>query len=220
MSVSLTSNFLKNARGFTLGDANGVTWAVNKATNTITASVSGAAGGTVTSVGLTDGSATPIYTTSGSPVTTAGNLAFALKTQNANLVFAGPASGAAAQPGFRALAFADVPSGLNLNTQSGTTYTLVLADASYSSAVFCNGAGNQTVTVPGSIFSAGELVTIIGWAGSFGASTVTIAAGVGVTLHFGNGTNTTGNRTLTTPGVAYILFINATTAIVYGFGVT
>jgi hypothetical protein len=63
--------------------------------------------GTVTSVGL---SLPGIFTVSGSPVTTAGTLAATLATQAANLIFAGPSSGAAAAPTFRALATADLPS--------------------------------------------------------------------------------------------------------------
>lgn len=63
----------------------------------------------VTSVGLADGSTTPIYTISGSPVTASGNLTFTFKTQAANTVLAGPGSGAAAQPSFRALTTSDIP---------------------------------------------------------------------------------------------------------------
>ena len=66
--------------------------------------------GTVTSVALSDGSTTPIYTVSGSPVTAAGTLTLTLNTQNAATVFAGPVSGAAAQPTFRSLALTDLPS--------------------------------------------------------------------------------------------------------------
>jgi len=63
--------------------------------------------GTVTSVGL---SLPSIFSVTGSPVTTSGTLAATLATQAANLVFAGPSSGAAATPTFRALATADLPS--------------------------------------------------------------------------------------------------------------
>lgn len=63
----------------------------------------------VDSVGLADGSGTPIYLISGSPVTDTGTLTFTLATQAANLVFVGPTSGASAQPGFRALVAADIP---------------------------------------------------------------------------------------------------------------
>lgn len=69
----------------------------------------GGGSGTVTSVALADGSSSPIYTISGSPVTTSGTLAFTLSTKAANLVFAGPTTGSAAQPTFRALVAADIP---------------------------------------------------------------------------------------------------------------
>lgn len=65
--------------------------------------------GSVTSVGLLDGSTTPIFSISGSPVTNTGSLTFSLKTETANTVFSGPTTGAAAQPGFRALVGADLP---------------------------------------------------------------------------------------------------------------
>lgn len=42
MSVSLTNNFFLNARGLTLADGGGVTWSINKNTNAISATVSGA----------------------------------------------------------------------------------------------------------------------------------------------------------------------------------
>ncbi|HYP53425.1 MAG TPA: hypothetical protein VEQ42_07785, partial [Pyrinomonadaceae bacterium] len=63
-------------------------------------------GGTVSSVAL---SMPSIFSISGSPVTTTGTLAATLATQNANKVFAGPASGADAAPTFRALVEADIP---------------------------------------------------------------------------------------------------------------
>lgn len=64
--------------------------------------------GTVTSVGLTVPGVIFTSPVSGSPVTTAGTLALALATQSANRVFAGPSSGAAATPTFRALTSADL----------------------------------------------------------------------------------------------------------------
>jgi hypothetical protein len=64
--------------------------------------------GTVSSVGLTVPS---FLSVAGSPVTTSGTLAVTLATQAANLVFAGPTTGAAAAPTFRALVAADMPAG-------------------------------------------------------------------------------------------------------------
>lgn len=69
----------------------------------------GGGSGTVTSVGL---SLPSIFSVSGSPVTTSGTLTGALATQTANTVFAGPTSGGAAAPTFRALANADLPVGV------------------------------------------------------------------------------------------------------------
>ena len=73
------------------------------------ASFVAASSGTVTSVAFSDGSTTPIYAVSGSPVTTSGTLTITLSTQSANLVFAGPSTGAAAQPSFRSLVSNDIP---------------------------------------------------------------------------------------------------------------
>lgn len=65
--------------------------------------------GTVTSVGL---SAPSEFTVSNSPVTSSGTLTFAKANQNANLVYAGPTTGAAAAPTFRSLVVDDIPSSI------------------------------------------------------------------------------------------------------------
>jgi hypothetical protein len=81
------------------------------------ADISGGVG--ATSVGLALPS---IFTVTGSPVTGAGTLTGTFTTQAANAIFAGPASGVAAAPAFRALAAADIPSlsGLYLSLTGGT----------------------------------------------------------------------------------------------------
>jgi hypothetical protein len=64
----------------------------------------------VTTFSLNDDSTTPIYTTT--PTTgVSGAIAatITLNTQSAGLVFAGPATGAAAEPTFRALSYSDLP---------------------------------------------------------------------------------------------------------------
>lgn len=81
-----------------------------------------AGGGTVTSVALNDASTNPIYTISGSPVTTAGTLTGTLKTQAANIVFAGPASGGAVQPAFRAIVIADLPAFVSQNNVTADSH--------------------------------------------------------------------------------------------------
>lgn len=80
----------------------------------------GGGSGTLTSVGLADGSSTPIYLISNSPVTTTGTLTFTLGTQTANKVFAGPTTGSAAQPTFRSLVAADFPFTITNLTDAGT----------------------------------------------------------------------------------------------------
>lgn len=71
--------------------------------------------GTVTSVALT-AAPSGIFDVAGSPITGSGTLALSMDNQSANTVLAGPSSGGAATPAFRALAAADVP--LNLKRMS------------------------------------------------------------------------------------------------------
>lgn len=65
-----------------------------------------ATGASVTSVGL---SLPGIFTVTNSPVTGSGTLTGTLATQNANIIWAGPSTGAAATPTFRSLVAADLP---------------------------------------------------------------------------------------------------------------
>lgn len=62
--------------------------------------------GTVSSVSATVPAG---FTVSGSPITTSGTIAITENTQNSNLVKAGPSSGGAATPTYRALVAADIP---------------------------------------------------------------------------------------------------------------
>jgi len=112
---TLASTYLQyNGTGFTWASAAGV--------------------GTVTSVAL---SLPSIFTVSGSPVTTTGTLTGTLNTQSANLVFAGPSSGADATPTFRAIVATDIPT-LNQNT-SGSAASL-----SATLAIASGGTGQTT----------------------------------------------------------------------------
>lgn len=94
----------------TYGDSTHVAqFAVNsKGIITGAANVPIVGGGGVSSVGL----ALPAeFSVSGSPVTGSGTLTGVWVTESANFVFAGPVSGGAAVPAFRALVVADLPSG-------------------------------------------------------------------------------------------------------------
>lgn len=104
-----------------IGDCVGATDALRytAATNAFSCGTITGGTGTVTSVGL----ALPaIFTVSNSPVTTSGTLTGTLATQAANLVWAGPTTGAAAAPTFRALVTADFPaSGVGAGTYAKVT---------------------------------------------------------------------------------------------------
>lgn len=66
-------------------------------------------GGSVTSVALTMPTE---FSVSGSPISSSGTLAVTKANQNANKVYAGPASGGAAAPTFRSMVSADLPAGV------------------------------------------------------------------------------------------------------------
>jgi len=91
------------------------------------------ASGTVTSVGL---SMPTGFQVTGSPVTTSGTLAVSYVTQTANSVFAGPATGSAAAPTFRALVAADIPTNLTSHTFSGAV--TLQANVSFTGQVNTN----------------------------------------------------------------------------------
>lgn len=112
-------------------------------------------GGSVTSVDVTGISG--FIETSGGPITTNGAIALALATQTANTVFAGPTSGGAATPAFRALAYGDLSSlvgtGSNTlaagndsrfhtqNTDTGTTQTSFQLDSGNTGPRLKNSSG-------------------------------------------------------------------------------
>lgn len=100
--------------------------------------------GSVTSVAFADASSSPIYAVSGSPVTSSGTLTITLSNQTANTVFAGPASGGAAQPAFRALVNADVGTltVANISASSNSTLTTLSALSLPGSQVTGNISGN------------------------------------------------------------------------------
>lgn len=98
-----------------------------------------AGGGTVTSVSL---SMPAIFSVSGSPITSSGTLGVTLASQSANLVLAGPASGGAAAPAFRALVAADLP--LVTTSAKGAAPTL-----SNNAAQYLDGTGNWTTPAGG-----------------------------------------------------------------------
>lgn len=95
---------LTNERVLTAGS--NITLTDGGAGSTITIASTASGTGTVSSVGL---SLPAMFTVSGSPVTTTGTLTAVLATEAANMVFAGPTTGADAIPTFRPLVAADLP---------------------------------------------------------------------------------------------------------------
>jgi len=91
----------------------------------------GTGGGTVTSVAFV-GDGTVLSSTPSTPVTSSGNIPATLLTQAANLVFAGPTSGAAAAPTFRALVAAYIPSGYIWSNFGAAAANLILANTTFS----------------------------------------------------------------------------------------
>ena len=95
------------------------------------------------------------------------------------------------------------------NTQSGA-YVLVVGDSGKHISISTGG-----VTVPASVFSAGQAVTIYNNSGS----SQTLTQGTSVTLRLA-GTATTGNRTLAQYGVATVLCVGSNTFVISGGGLT
>jgi hypothetical protein len=132
--------------------------------------------GSVTSVGLSAPLA--VFSVGNSPVTGAGTLALSFATQAANLMWSGPASGAAAVPTFRAMVLADVPDGtftadaagrakfadLFVNTAkigaAAVTKPKLAGGFMKQSLIAGAAAGNHTVT---GIAVGDEIVSVIRW---------------------------------------------------------
>ena len=103
----------------------------------------------------------------------------------------------------------DVP----LNDQSSNaSYTLIASDAG---KVVHAHSTTTTVVVPNSVFSVGNVVTIL----NGGTSNITITQGSGLSLR-NNGDGSTGNRTLAQYGMATIYFTGASVGYISGSNMT
>ena len=130
-------------------------------------------GGSVTSVTFT-GDGTVLSATPSAPVTASGTLTAVLATQSVNRILAGPVSGPAAAPTFRALVAADIPA-VTWNALVNATGNLTLANAGFSSTFNHTSAANwtwanttaATVSVPQS--SPSLIVAGTYWTGSASA---------------------------------------------------
>jgi hypothetical protein len=128
----------------------------------ITAAANGSSGtGTVSSVAMTV--PTSVLSVSGSPITTSGTLALSLANQSANEFFAGPSSGSATTPTFRAIVPADLPvattSALGVVKPDGSTITI---SGGTISAVSSGSVTSVALTVPSWQTVSGSPVTSTG----------------------------------------------------------
>jgi hypothetical protein len=157
----------------------------------------GSGGGSVTSVGL---SMPAEFSVSGSPVTGSGTLTAAKANQSANQVYAGPTSGGAAAPAFRALVAADVPamrydiatfypgvpgnSQLVLRWQAPRAVTIPSGGTNSQASAGTAATASTTFTIKQNGSSVGTIVwSASGTAGAFTiSSTINIAAGDVLTI--------------------------------------
>jgi hypothetical protein len=112
----------------------------------------GGGSGTVTSVGL---SLPSIFNVTVSPITTSGTLTATLNTQTMNTFLAGPTSGSAQTPTFRAIVAADIPT-LNQNT-TGTAYSVTGANVILNSNLAQMNNNTIKGNVSGSLANASDL---------------------------------------------------------------
>ena len=106
--------------------------------------------GTVTSITIT---APGEFTVSGAPITTSGTIVLTKATQTANTVYAGPTTGSAAQPAFRALDPADIPS-LNASKITAGQFAIARpASGSPTGSKFIRDDGVLAIPSSGDVFS-------------------------------------------------------------------
>jgi len=175
----------------------------------------GGGSGTVTSVAITVPS---ILAVSGSPITTAGTFGITLNTQSANGVFAGPTTGAAAAPTFRALVGADLPApgassagGVYSKAAASHNFlTQIGTDGSVSAAQpACADLSNAGVFCPASAGTG--VITALGVnVGSAGAPVVN--GGALGTPSSGTGTNITGIPNAAVIGLGSAALVNTGTS--------
>jgi hypothetical protein len=156
-----------------------------------------ATSGTVTSVGL---SLPSQFTVTNSPVTSSGTLTGSWNNQTANFVLAGPTTGAAAAPTFRALVAADIPSLSYVTSVTGTapvvssgglTPAISMAAANTSTNGYLTSTDWNTFNNKGSgTVTAVSVVSANGFAGtSSGGATPALTLSTTITgLLKGNGT--------------------------------
>jgi hypothetical protein len=95
------------------------------------------------------------------------------------------------------------------NTQTGTSYTLVIGDL--SDIVTLNNAAAITLTVPPSVFSANDQIHVV----QYGAGQVSFAQGAGVTI-LSTGATTTAPKLRTNKSAATVICTASNTFLIVG----
>ena len=141
-------------------------------------------GGTVTSVGMTVPS---FLSVTPATITTSGTFAVSLATQAANTVFAGPTTGAAAAPTFRALDIADIPTITAVKGGTGqTSYTI--GDILYADTTTT--LAKRAAVASGSVLASAGVGTAPTWSSAITLSTsisAPIVTASGMFIATGNG---------------------------------
>ena len=138
----------------------------------------GAGVGTVTSVAMTVPS---VLSVSGSPVTTTGTLAVTLATQTANTIFAGPTTGSAAAPTFRAMVAADMLVMVGDSGSGGTKGAVPAPAAGDAAGGKYLSAGGTWATPGGTGASTSDTFVVISAAADLSNERV-LTSGTGITI--------------------------------------
>lgn len=138
--------------------------------------------GTVTSVDLSVPSS--LLSVSGNPVTGSGTLAISLPNRDANAVFAGPTTGAAAAPSFRSLVADDIPNLAATKITSGQIPSAVTFDTADLTG-FSNAVASrllEELPTSGGVLDIAQESTLIGLSNDIDAIEArSITAGAGLT---------------------------------------
>ena len=142
--------------------------------------------------------------------TVTGNVTLG-STQADNLTFNGSVSAATSLSTASSVGYLGTP----INTQNGSSYSIILSDM--GKTVYMTYAGTATLTIPANITTAFPVGTIINIVASSG-TTVTVSI-TSDTLYLG-GSGITGTRTVAAFGMASIMKVSSTAWYISGAGVS